>query len=105
MKGEKMGKFRTMQSVMVTAESDARKVFDYLTKNYPDYNWDMETDVEICGSSYVTGYYEPEVRYTKNGDGSPAVWELDDGFDELWLEEEVKSEIGIDVKVKCELRD
>lgn len=98
-----MGKFRAIQYVNVTADDDAEKVFEYLKDNFPDYNWDMGSDVEICGSSYVTGYYEPEVRYTKNGDGNPAIWELDDGFDELWLEEEIQSSIGVDVKVTCEL--
>ena len=100
-----MGKFRTKQYVTITAENDAERVLKYLMDNFPDYEWEMESDCEICGGAYVTGYYEPEVRYTWNGDGNPASWELDDGFDEEWLADEIKSDVGIDANVKCELGD
>ena len=51
----------------------------------------------------VTGYYDPPVYYSKNGDGNPALIELEDGISEDWLEEEIEEKLGIKVKVSTEL--
>lgn len=102
-------KFKGSQNVKVRCESirDTIKVYSWLEKNYElkGGEWDIfegEPTV-IRGSEQVTGYYEPEVRYTWNGDGSPASWELDEGTDEEWLEDEIEKNVGIKVRVDCEI--
>ena len=106
-----MGKIDTTQTIKVTPknEEDVQKVWNFLTKNVSfdlKGEWiDIYKDSYIEGNERVTGYYEPEVRYTRNGDGHPAFWELDCGIDAEWLEDEIKEKIGVDCRVDCELDD
>lgn len=95
-----MGKFNTTQRITVYTENE--EVLKYLETEYPDCEWEMWKG-EIEGSCKVTCYYEPEVRYTKNGDGSPATLEVEEGFCEDYLEDEIKEKTGIEVRVECEL--
>ena len=94
-------KYRALQHVTVEVEEkNFEQVFAYLADKFPKYNWSGEIeDEEIYGSTYCTIIYEPEVRYTKNGDGSPAIEYTEDGLDKEWLEEEIKDELGIEVEV------
>lgn len=97
-------KYKTTQHTTVFVDPEmAETVYKYLTETF-SYKWEWASDCEIETSEEVTVYYDPEVRYTKNGDGNPAMWEVEDGFDEMWLECEIKEDTGIDVRVKCEIK-
>ena len=102
-------RFKGSQNIKVKCETvkDTIKVYGWLENNYElkGGEWDIfESEPTIIrGSEEVTGDYEPEVRYTWNGDGNPATWELDEGADEEWLEEEVENGTGIKVRVDCEI--
>lgn len=102
-------RFKGSQNIKVKCESirDTIKVYGWLEKNYKleGGEWDIfegEPTV-IRGSEQVTGDYEPEVRYTWNGDGNPKMIELDEGVDEEWLTDEIEAGTGIKVRVDCEI--
>lgn len=95
-------RFTAWQTTTVFVEpEEAEEVYNYLVETFLG-DWELN-DQEITMTEKVTGNYEPEVRYTKNGDGNPAIWELDEGMDETWLKDNIKENIGIDVEVQCEL--
>ena len=102
-------RFKGSQNIKVKCETikETIKVFGWLVNNYElnGGEWDIfESEPTIIrGSEEVTGDYEPEVRYTWNGDGNPATWELDEGADEEWLEDEIEKATGIKVRVDCEI--
>ena len=103
-----MGKFTATQTILVEPENkeDVEKVWDWLNANdlLMDGEWiDIYNDSYIEGSERITGYYEPEVRYTKNGDGNPAIWELDEAMDADWLHDEILEKFGIECHVTCNL--
>ena len=77
-------KIKATQSISVefTAESEeiANEFFDYLNGEYDvDFEMEEQSDNRYLISALETadGWYEPEVRYTKNGDGSPEEYELE----------------------------
>ena len=99
-----MSRFKCSQRVKVEVNpKDFEKVFKFLCDTFSEYGWDSFDEGIIEGNCEVTGWYEPEVRYTKNGDGNPASWELDDGLDDDYLEDEIEEKIGVKVKANCEL--
>ena len=98
-------KYKTTQHTTVFVDPEmAETVYKYLTEKFSYLEWEWASDCEIETSEEVTVYYDREVRYTKNGDGNPAMWGVEDGFDEMWLECEIKENTGIDVSVKCEIK-
>lgn len=97
-----MSKFKTTQDIYVETEDE--RVLEYLENEYPDCNWDIYKG-RIEGSCEVTGDYTPQVLYTRNGDGNPEIIELDDGFCEDYLEDEIMEKVGVKVKVTTELRE
>lgn len=68
-------------------------------------DWDIyeRHPMVVEGSCYVTGYYEKPVLYTKNGDGSPGGWFIEDGIVEDDLEKEILERMQTKVKVRCEI--
>ena len=104
-----MGKFKARQDIKVKCPTitDTVKVYTWLENNYElnSGEWDIfEKNPDVIeGSERVSGYYEPEVRYTSNGDGNPEYIELEEGTDEEWLEYEIEKGTGIKVKVDCSL--
>ena len=102
-----MGRFKTNQTILVEPENpeDVKKVWDWLNENIEfdiDGEWiDIYKDSYIEGRDIVSGYYEPEVRYTSNGDGNPASCDLDSGIDEEWLHDEILEKLGIECHVSC----
>ena len=104
-----MSKFTGSQSIEVRCNNqrETEKVFDYLVANCKlnGGEWDIYESRPnvICGCETVTGYYEPEVRYTRNGDGYPGGTFIEDGIDDGWLEDEIKDRLGIEVYVDCEI--
>ena len=102
-----MGKFKTRQTIIVEPENpeDVQKVWDWLNENITfdiEGEWiDIYKDSYIEGWDVLSGYYEPEVRYTRNGDGNPACYDFDAGIDEEWLQDEILEKLGIECRVNC----
>lgn len=76
-------------TVKFQADTEARAIefCDYL-----DAETGLVFDYEPTKDGYVafaleavSGWYEPEVRYTRNGDGSPAYYEFDECMTEDYL--------------------
>ena len=106
-----MGKFIARQTIIVEPENkeDVQKVWDWLLENIEfdrDGEWkDIYNETYIEGWEEVSGWYEPEVRYTANGDGNPEIIELDGGCEEEWLQDEIKENLGVECRVTCNLRE
>ena len=102
-----MGRIKAKQTIIVEPEdsADVQKVWEWLNENIEfdiEGEWiDIYKDSYIEGRDVVSGYYEPEVRYTSNGDGNPASYDLDAGIDEEWLHDEILEKLGIECHVSC----
>ena len=74
-----MGKFRARQNITIKcdSEADANKVFEYLSENHDEREYWDQFGARVEGSMDVTGYYDPPVYYSKNGDGNPALIDLE----------------------------
>ena len=78
-----MSKFNILQDVtIIVKDYDAgMKVLTYLNNEFPSYEWTFDTESEIYGSDYVTGYCEKTTYYDANGTGSPGGVFLEEGLD------------------------
>lgn len=79
-------KIKGTQRITIKFDCDdqtANELLERLNSEYICVEWQLEDNV-ITAMETADGYYEPEVRYTKNGDGSPEYLEMNY---EIWEED------------------
>lgn len=82
--------FHQRVEINFDAEEEIRENFlEELYKAYPDYEWD-DTDTGIDTIETKMGTYIPAVMYTRNGDGSPAEYDVEFELCERDIEDFVK---------------
>ncbi len=83
--------YKILQNIaIVTEEEKAERIFEYLKKKYPSYDWEWDSRREIYGSDYGIVYYEGEYEA------------IQEGIEEKNLTSEIQEALGIEAKVFVE---
>lgn len=89
-----MGRFKALEKISINVKTNDENIVDEFC-DYLKEEFGLEFEPEDLGdnqflvtaSEIVSGWYDPPVMYDRNGEGNPALYEIDDDIDEYTLEE------------------